>query len=343
MKCYVGHHECFTPCARGAGYTLGMVIKEHTLPDVLKAPPPATEVLSGDPSSIEHEAMGIRAQLQSSDQEQTRQLIQRLQGLSARIPQFGTRGRRAAGVVAMVLAQAKTQMEDQVSSEIVLGNPLMNAALQLSVYYTMNEVQKQVYQQIDKKAEYELVKVDEKGRICSDDEPATVKGETLREEMSLIQYHSLKEDEKKQLISKTFGMDAPDDEQPKTQELLRAEQEGLQKLHKALRNMEAYHAAMQIHKGAGIRFTLGAIASNHEIFARAHAQVDALHAAYEALAADPANESLKAQLVAARRSMKQTLKHDIMDGVMTGGGGSAQPVALPNVGSIVSSVGTLLR
>jgi hypothetical protein len=159
----------------------------------------------------------------------------------------------------------------------------------------------------------------EGGKVKPMEEKA-ITGEELRKNFSVLKYHSLKEDEKKDLLEKTFGIARPDEDRKKTPAELKAEMQDLTQLRGALKELEAYKAyRVLMASGNDIKGGLAQIALNHRHFRKADAQIEAVQKAYEELLASPDDGMAAAKLAVLRREMKQTLKDDVMGRVLTEG------------------------
>lgn len=274
------------------------------------------DTAGNDPAQLEREALSIKSELGGANLEQTRSLLNQLKQLQNRIPMGGRKGRRSSSVIATAIVQAEQQLELQETATSWRSSEAMPVVLQVALYAGMTVAQKDFYNEIEKKAEYNLTAVKANGRLDTAGEQ-TISGAALREHFSVLKFHSLKEGEKRDLLSRAFGTEQPDEDAPKGKEQLKAEQEELKSIRHALRDMEAYKAYMLlVHSGLGVREALAEIARNRRRFAKALSDVEALHTAYDELQEAPDDGMLKARLALARRNMKQSLKSDIIDGVL---------------------------
>lgn len=288
---------------------------------------------------IEAEAGAIRTALASASRDQTRRLLTQLKALSARMPVYsGRRARRSAGVIQAAITQAEQQLECLSDDE---GQRLHDAhaspAFERHVYHAMSRRAKHFYDTIDGRSTYRLAPVSEGGQVL-ETVRRDVQGNELRKDFSLLKYHSMSEDRKREVLTRSFGTADHGEPVAADTAVLRREREELAPLRRALRMMEAYKAFTSMLRARGsVNRVMTAIASDHDHFARAHAQADALAAAYDRLLEDPRDEDAQMQLARVRARMKKTLKDDIIEGVlldadMYGQGpglGSLTPVPTP--------------
>ena len=211
------------------------------------------DTAGNNPDVLEREAMSIKSELTGANRERTQDLISQLKGLQSRIPVGGRKSRRTSSVIATAIVQAQQQLEVQMLDHSWRSSEVMPVVMEAALYHGMTVAQKAFYNDIEKKAEYNLAAVNEKGKIEATGEKK-ITGEELRKHFGVLQYHSLKESEKRELLSKTFGTAAPDEDTPKTKAQLKADQEELASIHRALHDMEAYKAyVLLVHSGLGVR------------------------------------------------------------------------------------------
>lgn len=299
------------------------------------------------------EVEAIRALLPSSDREETRALVAKLNNLSGKLPRdegADRKGRRAAGVVSAVIAQAQQQLNQQNGEDSTRhASMLLSSTMQSTIYFSMSAAQKLFYDKIDAKKDYVLPAVTESGAVAVPEETKAVSGEELKKRFSILQYHSLSEDEKKKMLDKTFGLDTPEENARKSPAQLKTELEELDYLKQALKDMEAYKGYQLIMRGGDMRGALGQIAHNRSVFAKAQGQVEQLQAAYAALIEQPDNAARMAAVADIRRAMKKTLKEEVIDDLLTGVGsasnqglGAPAVFSLPSLGSIFPGVAPLV-
>lgn len=270
-----------------------------------------------DMDDLEAEAKDIKGRLVSADRYKTSQLLAQLRALGARMPAHGRRARRSANIIQMVITQAEQQLaaldEEQTMKHF---EHFAHFAFQAVIYTAMSQQAKVFYNNIDANATYEVAPVTAGGVVVTDAK-IEVDGEHLRSHFSMIKYHSMSESEKKDVLSKTFGTDKDNELVSRDAAVLKRERDELGLLHRALEDMEAYKAFMGLSKsGLRVQKALIEIAYDHQGFARAHGEVDALLRAYDRLMQNPADEEAATALKLARARMKKTLKEEIIDRIL---------------------------
>jgi hypothetical protein len=270
-----------------------------------------------DAHGVEEEALSLKQQLSSADRDKTRLLLVQLKALHSRVPTTGRKARRMAGMIIAAIAQAEHQLEAQEDETYNHNYNRLQArrAFIEAVYNVMNRVDRDFFHTIDKNAIYKIAPVSESGVVVTSTKEE-VTGEELQHKFSILKYHSLSEQEKRDVLHRTFGTQAGD-ELPTEVEALRRQRVELAELQGALRHMEAYRAYLHFTQSAGyLMGAMGKIGSDHEIFAKAHVQLAATLEAYDRLIADPSDEQAKNDLKRLRTMMRQTLKDEVINRVL---------------------------
>ncbi|MBY0407133.1 MAG: hypothetical protein K2Q01_05530 [Rickettsiales bacterium] len=268
-----------------------------------------------DPCAVEAEAISLRQSLSSASRDRTRMVLEQLKALNSRLPPRGRHNRRSAGVIISAISQAEQQLEAQEDDYYLHSHDSMatRRAFAAAVYTVMSAADKEFYNQIEQKATYSIAPVSDEGVVVTSVKEE-VTGEELQQRFSILKYHSMSEAEKRDVLNRTFGTNNDSEVVATSKDVLKREREGLVELHQALKDMEAYKAYRHITGSLGyLMGAMGKIGRDHEVFERAHEDVDALIRAYDKLIENPEDENARTQLKLFRARMKRTLKDDVIN------------------------------
>jgi hypothetical protein len=279
--------------------------------------PAVAQAVLEERCAVEGEVSALMAQLASADQDKIRQIISRLQMLKSKAAPGSTASRRSYRVVADALAQAQLQLIDTMYDDWK-DKPQFsfNTMFEVHVYASMGAQAQQFYNAIDQTASYTITPVVQNGQMLVT-EQKQIEGKQLRRLFSVVKYHAMSEKDKKDILSKTFGTEAVEDDKPKDATALKAEKEDLQHLHQALRDMEAYKAYILLSQSGGnLQGAMVRVAANHAVFTKAHSKVDEVIRVYTELMANPNDPVARAALKYTRFQLRELLRDEVVNKVL---------------------------